>query len=140
MTPQRSHSDARTYYERVLALRSNGKTQRMARCPFHEDGRASLSVNLETGLWNCKAGCGSGTQGDFEARLAQADEKPNRQTWTFASLSKQGRERRKPEAEYIFEDASGNPVFRKLRYPGKEFCLQRWDGGSWADGLEGGYH
>lgn len=29
-------------------------------CPFHEDRRPSLSVNLDTGWWLCRAGCGQG--------------------------------------------------------------------------------
>jgi DNA primase len=31
-----------------------------ARCPLHEDQRNSLSINIDSGLWYCHAGCGSG--------------------------------------------------------------------------------
>ena len=31
------------------------------RCPFHEDSRASCSINLEKGVWICFAGCGQGS-------------------------------------------------------------------------------
>jgi hypothetical protein len=46
-------------------------------------------------------------------------------------------------AEYVYCDADGNPVARKLRFePGangrkKDFALQRWENGAWVDGLAG---
>ena len=45
----------------------------------------------------------------------------------------------KPEAIYEYHDASGQIVFRKLRYPEKKFVIQqalRQDG-TWKNGLEG---
>ena len=29
-------------------------------CPLHQDSRPSFSINLESGLWKCFAGCGAG--------------------------------------------------------------------------------
>ena len=34
-------------------------------CPFHEDHKPSCSVNLETGIWICYTGCGSGNWMQF---------------------------------------------------------------------------
>ena len=31
-----------------------------ARCPLHSDQNPSFSLNIDTGLWLCHAGCGSG--------------------------------------------------------------------------------
>lgn len=42
--------------------------KRMARCPFHDDKNPSFSVNLEEGVWNCFAGCGSGGVVELVAR------------------------------------------------------------------------
>lgn len=44
-----------------------------ARCPFHNDDRPSLSVNIKTGLWKCYAGrCGlGGNRATFEKYLKE---------------------------------------------------------------------
>jgi hypothetical protein len=63
-----------TYYRaRVETLgprHGNGWAQ--GRCPFHDDGTASLSVHLDhpRGGWRCFAGCGSGDLLAFHMRLS----------------------------------------------------------------------
>lgn len=42
-------------------------------CPFHDDRRPSLSVNLDTGAWICFAGCGSGGINELAARVGKDD-------------------------------------------------------------------
>lgn len=44
-------------------------------CPFHSDRNPSFSVNLDSGLWICHAGCGDGDATDHAARLG-IDPKP----------------------------------------------------------------
>jgi len=44
---------------------ANGKVEVSCRCPFHDDHQNSFSVNLETGLWICFAGCGAGNHIQF---------------------------------------------------------------------------
>lgn len=39
-----------------------------AQCPFHEDDRAVLSVNLRSGHWHCPR-CGDGAMPAFHQRL-----------------------------------------------------------------------
>jgi DNA primase len=62
-----------TYYRaRIGGLgpqQANGWAQ--GRCPFHEDGTASLSVHFGSprGGWRCFAGCGSGDLLAFHMRL-----------------------------------------------------------------------
>ena len=53
----------------------NGSGWAQARCPFHEDREASLSVNLEgtRGGWKCFAGCGSGDLVAFHMRTTGKD-------------------------------------------------------------------
>ncbi|TXH69869.1 MAG: hypothetical protein E6Q88_08975 [Lysobacteraceae bacterium] len=61
-----------TYYrarvESLGARHANGWAQ--GRCPFHDDGTASLSVHLDSprGGWRCFAGCGSGDLLAFHMR------------------------------------------------------------------------
>ncbi len=59
----------RTHVEKLSARHANGWAQ--GRCPFHDDGTASLSVNLDSprGGWRCFAGCGSGDLLSFQMRL-----------------------------------------------------------------------
>ena len=46
------------FEERAGPLKDAGeKSQVLGTCPFHKDTRGSLSINLNSGLWNCK-GCG----------------------------------------------------------------------------------
>ncbi len=50
-----------------LQERSNGQV--IGHCPFHDDRNISWSGNIETGLWFCHAGCGSGNAYQFAERL-----------------------------------------------------------------------
>lgn len=65
--------DPATYYvAKVGALtRANAQGFAQARCPFHDDKVASLSVNIgdARGGWRCFAGCGSGDLLAFHMRL-----------------------------------------------------------------------
>jgi|YelNatPaOPRAMG01_1025707.scaffolds.fasta_scaffold07872_2 DNA primase len=65
LRPARAHFDRERlpdpadYYSRELpSLRGRG-VWRDALCPFHEDSRPSLRVNVQTGGWRCMA-CGRG--------------------------------------------------------------------------------
>ena len=61
---------ANYYSARLPKLsRPNGAGWAQARCPFHEDRAASLSVNLVHGGWRCFAGCGAGDLLSFHERL-----------------------------------------------------------------------
>jgi len=52
--------DFRLYYDsRVDRLKPiSGSNQALGICPFHADKKNSFSIDLESGLWNCK-GCGA---------------------------------------------------------------------------------
>lgn len=69
--------DPATYYAQHLAKlsRPNAEGWAQARCPFHEDRDASLSVQLGSpkGGWKCFAGCGSGDLVSFHMRLSGLD-------------------------------------------------------------------
>jgi hypothetical protein len=58
------------YYasQKELGLQGSGDNLK-ARCPFHPDAKASLSVDVSKGLWYCHAGCGGGDVVSFHARL-----------------------------------------------------------------------
>jgi len=133
MRTEHSDSKARAYFEKVFNLRPNGNSQRSVRCPFHQDRRASFSVNLETGLWNCKAGCGSGGLKDFRARLSAQLPKPNGHSPEPPKIHLAAR--RTVEATHEYTDAEGNVLFSKVRYPGKKFALQQPNGTNSLEGV-----
>ena len=54
----------------VESLKKTGKlNQYNGKCPFHDDRHPSFSVDVETGLWICHAGCGQGNAEQFADRL-----------------------------------------------------------------------
>lgn len=89
----------------------------MARCPAHDDGRASLSVASgkdQPVVLHCHAGC---SPDDILAAV----------NLTFADLSKPREERRDDgpiEIRYRYVDEQGSLLFEVVRRPGKKF-LQR---------------
>ena len=49
--------------------RTGNSSQYIALCPYHEDTKESFSVNVDKGVWNCKA-CGvSGNAYHFAKHL-----------------------------------------------------------------------
>lgn len=69
--------DSRDYqaqFEQLLGvtLRPDGRGQAMTRCPFHDDRKSSLSLNVRRGLWFCHGGCGGGTFYGLAKRLGQS--------------------------------------------------------------------
>jgi len=51
-----------------VAIRNTTGKEAAAICPLHNDIQASLSINDETGLWYCHAGCGGGNYEQFVKR------------------------------------------------------------------------
>lgn len=98
-----------------------------ARCPIHDDKRASLSVDVGRDgktLLHCHAGCSADALVTWMAKLTP-------------------REPRLPakrivETYHQYCDEQGTPLYRKLRYKPKGFSWQRVDGhGGWINGLNG---
>ncbi len=61
----------------VKSLKIAANNQATGLCPLHQDKHISLSVNLDTGLWKCFAGCGEGNAYQFAERIG-VDTKPYR--------------------------------------------------------------
>ena len=62
----------RAFYQAELPSLTTGRGSEVsALCPFHEDRHPSFSVNMETGLWCCHAGCGGGNAVDFVIKRYQ---------------------------------------------------------------------
>jgi len=127
----------RRYFElRLPDYRWNARAQVSARCPFHHDSTASLSINSDQGVWTCHANCGSGGVLAFEEKFSDCDHetaKANLATLLGMSFGPE------PEAIYTYKDALGDIAFRKLRLSGKRFVCQRpaANGKDWDNGLDG---
>jgi hypothetical protein len=122
-------------------------------CPNHEDRHPSLAINPAKDVFLCAPCNASGTAWQFAAFLARLDaaDKPGVTAWLKERGVFSSKQHSKPPkntrgavvAEYIYRDAGGSSVARKLRFePGqdgrkKDFSWQRWENGAWTDGLSG---
>ena len=125
----------RKYYETRLA---NNRFHRvsgyyMAKCAFHDDKTASLSINTEKGVWKCHAGCGDGGMIDFEMKYSSCDRDAAVTLISDIIGVEQLRLGTKPEKIYSYTDVFGKELFQVVRYPGKRFTQRRPDGnGGWV--------
>jgi len=113
-------------------LRLSGK-EATGCCPFHEDSRASFSVNVLTSQWICHAGCGKGNYYDFVKAVAD----PSRLVPVKTKEKSPEKENtpRKVVAKYTYQSEDGTPVFEVVRYEPKGFT-QNKVGGYNMDGVE----
>jgi AAA domain/CHC2 zinc finger len=131
----------RKYFEaRLPEHHFTSKDEQMAKCPFHQDRTASLSLHMERGVFKCHAGCGEGGLIDFEMKFSSAGKD---EAWASIAEITGNRQsfisRGKPEAVYPYRDAMGKLLFEKLRYPGKQFSQRQPDGrGGWSYKLDKG--
>jgi putative DNA primase/helicase len=103
-----------------------------ARCPAHDDERASLSVGSEDGwtaLVKCQAGCA--TEDVLSAvGLTMAD--------LFPPRPESVNGKRRIVATYDYHDADGRLVFQVVRFEPKDFRQRRPDGnGGWVWSVKG---
>ena len=84
-----------------------------AKCPFHEDRKASLAVNRESGLWFCHACNFGGTAREFACRLG---------------IEAPTDHRGLAERVYDYRDEDGRLLFQVVRFAGKQFRQRRPDG------------
>jgi len=111
------------YSKHLKRPKWGGHDEGSARCPFHNDCKASLSVNRETGLWFCHACNVGGTAREFAKRIgveAPADD------------------RRSAENVYDYRDEKGALLYQVVRFAGKKFRQRRPDAKArWLWNLEG---
>lgn len=136
-----TRDQVRSYYESRLSQRVNFNLKNIpAKCPFHDDKQASLSIHAETGKFLCH-GCGArGNLIDFEIKLTSQDRDECRKKlaeelglnlYQF------------PDAVYTYTDAIGRYVFEKIRYKtqnGKRFIARTRDGERYIYNLDSLQH
>lgn len=124
----------RKYFETRLAenrMRKSGAGY-MAQCCFHQDKTASLSLNINAGVWKCHAGCGQGGVLDFEKKFSSCDTETAMSRIAEIVGEQQLRMGQQPERIYSYTDTFGKELFQVVRYPGKRFTQRQPDGkGGW---------
>ena len=121
-------------------IKGDGK-EYSARCPAHNDRKNSLSVSQTTDgkiLLHCHAGC---TPEAVVSAMGftMNDLFPEREGCQDGT-KKTPPERGQVTDEYVYFDASGVPVLKKIRLEysdGKSFYWQAFDGTSWKNGRHG---
>lgn len=109
--------------ERLQGVKSAGQSKWMARCPAHDDRRASLSVSRgEDGrcLLHCHAGCA------LEAVCRAISMEPK--DLFVAEHHQQARTTSRIVATYDYRDESGTLLFQVVRFDPKNFRQRRPDG------------
>ncbi len=127
LTPEKT----RTYFETRLQGQNFTRSGKdfMAKCSFHDDRKASLSLNFGKASFYCHACKVGGGLVEFEKRFSSCDS----QTATaniaeIVGLPTLGFNAAKPEAVYQYMDERGLLLFEKVRMPGKRFVQRKPDG------------
>ena len=131
----------RIYFEARLEGQCIAATDKdvSVRCPFHDDRRASMSVNVERGVYHCHAGCGAGGVLDFEMKFSNCSAEV---AWAnigeITGAPNQNFFSQRPEAVYPYTDEDGRQLFEKVRFAGKRFTQRMRDaGGKFTYRLDG---
>src|SRR5438067_1319522 len=116
---------------RALGAKANGHGW-IARCPAHDDRRASLSIGEKNGtvLIHCHAGC------DQETVI---DPLKTRNLWPKPETKPKRKSAAKPEvvAKYVYHDEHEEPRYRVLRMSDKSFPQERYEKGRYIRGMDG---
>ena len=119
--------------ERLQGVKPAGQAQWMARCPAHDDRRASLSVSRGDGgrcLLHCHAGC---TLEDV-CRVIGMEPKD----LFMAEHHQKAHAGSRIVATYDYRDESGTLIFQVVRFEPKDFRQRRPDGkGGWTWNTKG---
>ena len=133
---------SRRYFESRLRVSLPARKKVPAKCAFHDDRTASMSVNLEQGTWFCHACNDGGGLLDFERRLTN---RSDRECWDTINATI-GREPPKSDQSrdgktitYDYHNATGEFVYQAVRYSEpKDFRQRRPNGtGGWIWNMNG---
>jgi len=134
------------FYNRYLPdLKRHGKSW-MAICPYHDDKKASLSIDSEKGLFHCHACNKSGNIFTFYQGLPGQNTNGNfsetvngiAQDFGIAGPLRVVKGKRKIVNSYDYTDSAGTLIYQAVRFDPKDFCQRRpKQGGGWIYDLKG---
>jgi RecA-family ATPase len=131
-----SRSSIKQYYEGELSsVTWDSKSQGEALCPFHDDRKASLSVNAKKGLFHCHS-CGA------KGNIFEFHKKKHNLSFKQAIRDLQERmgiaTASNIVTRYKYRDKSGKLLFEVVRQEPKRFSVRRPDGkGDWIYNIQG---
>lgn len=129
--------DFHAFYKEAIPSLA-GELQASGNCPFHDDQRASFSVNLDTGLFNCH-GCGK--KGDvftFYQAHKSVDFKTALKELAWITGVTEGRGGKREQAIYSYRDEESKELYQVVRYEPKDFRPRRKGlNDEWVYNLEG---
>ncbi len=127
------------YFDSELpGIRWNGNGEGIGLCCFHEDTRASLSVNYQKGCYYCHACGAKGGLFDFHMKRHNVDFKT-----AIQELAKQAgvtSKPQQPERIHVYYSESKQPLYRKLIFKNgdnKSALFERYKDGQYIKGLQG---
>lgn len=128
--------------ERIGTQLSGNGAQKKAKCPFHQDKNASLSVNVVTGTWHCHAGCGGGSVIDLIAKHENTDAvtilKRETTKQDRPAIEQKGtKEASKQDKIYQYRDERGNDVYQVVRMIPKSFRQRHLVNDTWVWKMDG---
>lgn len=122
------------YLVKVLGGRQTGENQYQARCPCHDDAKASLSISTGKDgklLVYCHAGCSGETILKYIRDMNIVTFDTNKKT------TKAKQTLGKETAIYSYVDRFGNELYQKVRYEPKDFRCRVQVAGQWKYSLSG---
>ena len=104
------------FREFLIVIREDGN-ELSALCPFHDERKPSFSANEASGLWQCHAGCGSGTFSMFLNMIKRGIKNQVSSNCGSNSLgAKIDWARYRKTAEYLYINLNGIPLLKIFRY------------------------
>ncbi|WKZ16241.1 MAG: CHC2 zinc finger domain-containing protein [Candidatus Jettenia caeni] len=126
------------YQSHIPSLKVNGKPEVLGLCPFHDDHNASLSVNVESGLYRCFACDAKGDVFTFFQELKGVDfPTALKEIGEMAGMTNTD-VKPKVVAKFEYKDVNGQVLYTKERIePGreghsKEFIFKHLENGKWV--------
>jgi hypothetical protein len=107
------------YFRKSLPRSEEWSPGRHAFCPFHEDDTPSLEITLETGQFNCQAGCIGGNKlVTFEMRLLDTDDV--QEAWSSVAkklgITLCPKSHGKVTHKHVYRDEKGEESYMVKRY------------------------
>ncbi|MEJ2731692.1 MAG: CHC2 zinc finger domain-containing protein, partial [Deltaproteobacteria bacterium] len=125
-----------TFYKKYLQkVKSIGKSEYQALCPFHDDTNRSLSFNSRNGQYYCHGCPNNGNFFRFYAELKGLDIKRDFRKVLNGVADDFGitrtQEKSRVVKHYVYRDITGEPLHRTVRTEPKGFYQQRYENGKW---------
>jgi DNA primase len=140
------------FERRGVEFKQSGSTL-VAKCPFHEDGNPSLSLNEKDGVFFCHACQAKGSVIDawalfqgvsamdalkqIEAHLGGVTDRQERPVQKPKENPPTPPSGKKIVKEYNYTDEEGELLFQVVRFEPKDFRQRHRDGDGWKWGLNG---